>query len=450
MNYSDAERIASIFNSAGYVPTENEADANIVIVLACSVRQKAIDRILGKAKGWNKRRRKEENFKTILSGCVLPEDKVKLSKSFDLIFKIDQIDELERFLNCHSVSCTESSKKSNKITVAAGMAGSTRDYLSITPKYESSFRAFVPIMTGCDNFCSYCAVPYTRGREKSRPPEEIIKEIKGLIKGGYKEITLLGQNVNSYGQSGLVIPTEAEESIQKDSVQISRQARNDNFVELLKEIDKISGEHWIYFYSNHPKDFSDELIRVLPKLKHFPPYIHLPLQSGNDEILRKMNRHYTAKDYLDLVAKIRKAMPEVTLTTDILVGFPGETKEAFEDTIKIVKGVGYGMIFIGQYSPRAGTPSAKIEETVTRAEKKERDRIITKILADQLQIENEKLVGKELAVLIDEKKGSTFFGRTAGYKVVEIKTDQSLNIGRFYEAKILKSSAWKLIGELII
>jgi len=423
MNYSDAERIASIFDAAGYVSAENEADANTVIVLACSVRQKAIDRILGKAKGWNKRRRKEENFQTILSGCVLPEDKNKLSKSFDLIFEVAELNKLEKFLN--------PTIRNSKFEIQ----NSGRDYLSIAPKYESTFRAYVPIMTGCDNFCSYCAVPYTRGREKSRPQNEIIGEIKELIKRGYKEITLLGQNVNSYRKA------KSEKRKVED---------DEPFVDLLKEIDKIPGSHRIYFYSNHPKDFSDELIRVLPKLKHFPAYIHLPLQSGNDEILRKMNRRYTSEEYLKLVTKIRGAMPGATLTTDIIVGFPGETGEAFEDTIKIIKKVGFGMIFIGQYSPRAGTPSAKMDETVTRTEKKERDRTITKILADQLQKENKKLVGKEFTVLIDEKKGSSYFGRTDNYKVVEIKTDQHLEVGQFVDVKFIGSSAWKLQGKLVV
>jgi tRNA-2-methylthio-N6-dimethylallyladenosine synthase len=289
-------------------------------------------------------------------------------------------------------------------------------------------------MTGCDNFCSYCAVPITRGREKSRPEKEIIYELRGLISKGYKEITLLGQNVNSYKYG---------------------------FTELLKKIDAIPGDYRVYFYSNHPKDMSDELINLLPKLKHFPRYLHLPLQSGDNDILKNMNRHYTAEQYLDLVAKIKGKIPDVVLTTDIIVGYPGEGEEEFQKTLDVVSEVGFEMIFIGQYSPRAGTISAKMEDSVSKVVKKQRDRIITDMLKDYLERVNKKFVGRTEKVLIDENKAGKYYGRTEGYKVVEvvnrdypeviegslIKTDQSLEIGRFYTTKITDSSAWKLFGE---
>lgn len=402
MNYSDAERIATVMDLFGYKKTEAENDADVIITVACSVRQTAIDRIYGKIKKWQKLKTKNQKLKIILSGCVLPEDKAKMKKSFDLIFEIDKIEKLAEFL---------SQNKDIK-----GLSGG---YLSLMPQHDSSFRAFVPIMTGCNNFCSYCAVPYTRGREKSRSQKEIIQEVEDLIGRSYKEIHLLGQNVNSYAN---------------------------DFSSLLKKIDSIPGEWRGYFYSNHPKDFSEELIESVAKLKHFPHYIHLPLQSGNDNILKSMNRHYNQKSYLDLVDKIRKIMPGVVLTTDIIVGYPGEGEKEFADTTDVVKKAKFEMIFIGQYSPRPGTKSAKLLDEISKEEKKKRDRIITDLLAQNLERVNKKFVNKTVRVLIDEEKSGKFYGRTKEYKVVEIKTDQPLEVGQFIDVKIIDSGAWKLFA----
>jgi tRNA-2-methylthio-N6-dimethylallyladenosine synthase len=278
-------------------------------------------------------------------------------------------------------------------------------------------------MTGCDNFCSYCAVPYTRGREQSRPQAEILAEIRRLVSAGYKEITLLGQNVNSYRY---------------------------DFVTLLKKIDTIPGDYRVYYYSNHPKDVSEKLINTMPELKHFPHYLHLPLQSGDDEILERMNRHYTVEQYLDLVVKIRQTVPDIVFTTDIIVGFPGEGPKEFQKTLQVVNKVKFEMIFIGQYSPRLGTASSKMKDNVSLEAKKERERALTDALRNHLAVVNRRFVGQELRILIDEKKGDKYYGRTEGYKVVELKTDQTLEVGRFYEVLIKKAEPWKLIGTLVV
>ncbi len=403
MNYSDAERIETVLNLLGYQKTTKETEADLIVTVACSVRQSAINRIYGKAKDWNRMRTKKPNLKVVLTGCVLDQDLKRMNKIFDLIFKINELDLLTKALD-----------SDNKIKLAG-------EYLCVLPKYETDFRAFVPIMTGCDNFCSYCAVPYTRGREKSRLPGEVLLEIKDLVKNGFKEITLLGQNVNSYKYG---------------------------FVKLLKKIDQIPGDFRVYFYSNHPKDISDDLIKTLPKLKHFPAYLHLPLQSGNNQILKSMNRHYTAEEYLSLVEKIRAAMPEVVLTTDIIVGYPGEGEKEFADTLTVVKKAKFEMIFIGQYSPRPGTASAKTADDVSNTAKKEREKFLTIVLRENLEKVNKDLNGNILRVLVDEKKGVRYYGRTAGYKVVEIKTDQTLSVGRFYDVLIENSGAWKLLGSI--
>lgn len=419
MNHSDAERIASVLDSLGYEKTEKESEADLFITIACSVRQHAIDRIYGKAREFKEFKARNPKFKTILSGCILEKDRKKLANIFDIIFEIKDVEMLAEMLG-NILGETETEK-----------LGKSGEYLSIVPHYESTFRAFVPISTGCNNFCTYCAVPYTRGREKSRPMDEIIEEVKYLVKSGYKEITLLGQNVNSYGQ-------DLEPNL------------NNDFVQLLLKIDKIKGDFRVYFYSNHPKDFSDKLIETLVHLTHFPHYIHLPLQSGNDEIIKKMNRHYAKKQYLNLVEKIRYAMPDVVLTTDIIVGFPTESLEQFQDTVEVMEKAKFDMAFIAQYSSRPGTVSAKMIDDVPEGEKKKREDILQKILAVTAVEKNQKLIGTTQKVLIDGIKGEKYYGRTTGYKVVEIKTDQVLKPGQFIDVKIKKATAWKLSGSIVV
>jgi tRNA-2-methylthio-N6-dimethylallyladenosine synthase len=419
MNHSDAERIASVLDSLGYEKTEKESEADLFITIACSVRQHAIDRIYGKAREFKEFKARNPKFKTILSGCILEKDRKKLANIFDIIFEIKDVEMLAEMLG-NILGETETEK-----------LGKSGEYLSIVPHYESTFRAFVPISTGCNNFCTYCAVPYTRGREKSRPMDEIIEEVKYLVKSGYKEITLLGQNVNSYGQ-------DLEPNL------------NNDFVQLLLKIDKIKGDFRVYFYSNHPKDFSDKLIETLVHLTHFPHYIHLPLQSGNDEIIKKMNRHYAKKQYLNLVEKIRYAMPDVVLTTDIIVGFPTESLEQFQDTVEVMEKAKFDMAYIAQYSSRPGTVSAKMIDDVPEGEKKKREDILQKILAVTAVEKNQKLIGTTQKVLIDGIKGEKYYGRTTGYKVVEIKTDQVLKPGQFIDVKIKKATAWKLSGSIVV
>lgn len=404
MNYSDAERITTVLDLLGYKKTEKESEADIIITVACSVRQHAIDRIYGAIKKWERMRRKKP-LVTLLSGCVLPADKKKMSEAFDYIFTIDEIGKLPEMLKGDATLGKEN----------------ISDYLSIHPKYDSNFQAYVPIMTGCNNFCSYCAVPYTRGREKSRPKKEILGEIKELVERGYKEITLLGQNVNSYEYG---------------------------FSKLLGEIDRIKGDYRVYFYSNHPKDMGDELINTIAGLKHFPKYIHLPLQAGNNNVLKKMNRHYTKESYLELVGKIRKAMPEVVLTTDVMVGFPGEGRKEFQDTASVMEKAEFDMAFLAQYSPRPGTVSSKTPDSISKTEKARREKALTTLLGKTAQKHNILLIRKAVRVLVDGEKNGKWYGRTDGYKVVEIKTDRTLKLGQFITVKIEKTGPWKLIGTI--
>lgn len=347
MNKSDSERIASLLEKIGYKRVLNEKEADLIVVNMCSVRQSAVDRVYGLNLKFKKLKIKNPKLKTILTGCVLKKDKEKFKKFFDFILDIKNLP------NWHLVIKNSKLKKSKK------------NYLSILPKYQDKKLAYVPISNGCNNFCSYCVVPFTRGPLVCRPPAEILKEVKALVKKGYKEIWLLGQNVNDY-QSKIKIKKEGEKLI--------------NFAKLLKMINDIPGDFKFFFTSPHPKNFSDELIETLSKCEKFGKYLNLPLQSGDNEILKKMNRNYTVQEYKNLVRKIRKKIPDIKLSTDVIVGFPGETKKQFENTKKLFKEIKFDFAFIAKYSPRPGTLAFKMQDNVSLKEKQKRWKILNDLL----------------------------------------------------------------------
>ncbi|MEK7123260.1 MAG: MiaB/RimO family radical SAM methylthiotransferase, partial [Patescibacteria group bacterium] len=323
---------------------------------------------------------------------------------------------------------------------------SAKDYFSIAPK-QSDFRALIPISTGCNNFCSYCVVPYSRGREYSRPAKNIIAEAKQAVKNGAKEIWLLGQNVNSYGLAEKTFWENRTRKKEKPKIQKGRLA----FADLLREINEISGDFWIRFTSPHPKDFSDDLIKTMAECEKFPKYLNLPVQSGDDKILKKMNRNYTVSHYKNLVKKIRKAMPDIAISTDTIVGFPGETKKQFQNTIKLYRKIKFGMAFIAKYSPRPGTASAAaFKDDVRKEEKQRRFKVLTDVLRETSFENNKKHLGKIERVLIEEKKRGRIFGRNGAYKLVEIiGRGTPPKIGEFVEVKITKAKEWILEGKII-
>jgi len=341
MNISDSERVSTILEKLKYKKTSNINEANLIVVVMCSVRQSAVDRVHGLA---HKFKKLNPKIKTILTGCVLQKDRKKFENSFDYVIDIKNISELF------------------KIARQQVSQDLKNNYLSITPKYSNKFSASVPIMTGCNNFCSYCVVPYTRGREISRPARDIIQEIKKLINPtsprlrGAKEIWLLGQNVNSYKNG------------------------KTNFPKLLKMANNIPGNFTLCFITSHPKDFSDELIKTMKNCEKVSKRLNLPIQSGDDEILKKMNRPYTVAQYKALVKKIRKAIPDISLSTDIIVGFCGETKKQFQNTVKTLKEIGFDMAFVNKYSPRTGTAASKMEDNVPWAEKKRREKVLIELI----------------------------------------------------------------------
>jgi len=452
MNKSDSERIATILEKIGYKSASRENEADLILINMCSVRQSAVDRVYGLIQKLKNLKTKKPGLKTILTGCILKEDKRKFKKGFDLILNIKNLPKWPNLLvpNSHDRALYE------------------LEYLNIQPKYQTNFRAFVPIMTGCNNFCSFCVVPYTRGREVSRPAKDILCEVKNLIErganpirnaisNGAREIWLLGQNVNSYQSIGK--NSSAAASAKADKIV--------KFHDLLKMINEIPGNFWIRFTSPHPKDFSDELINTMAKCQRVTPYLNLPVQSGDDEILKKMNRPYTVNQYKDLVKKIRDKFAlireglerGVAISTDIIVGFPGETKKQFENTVKLFKEIKFDMAYIAEYSPRPGTAAEKLKDDVPKKEKERRYKILTEVLKETALENNKKFVGKEIEVLIERQgirnKKQVYFGKTRTYKTVKIQLDPkpyTLNanlIGNFVKVKIIDALPWGLKGKLI-
>ncbi|MCX6763993.1 MAG: MiaB/RimO family radical SAM methylthiotransferase [Candidatus Moranbacteria bacterium] len=326
MNFSDSERITSILKRRGYKSAKSEGEADLIVINACSVRQSAIDRVYAKVHKYYKAK------KIILAGCILKEDKKKLAK------KVKTFWNPKKYFNCF-------------------------------PIHENKSVVYVPIMTGCNNFCAYCVVPYTRGREISRPASEIIREVKSLVKKGYEEIMLLGQNVNSYRNPRPTL-----------SLRERGLGGEGNFSDLLRKIDTIPGKFRITFMTSHPKDMSDELIDIIAKSGKILKVIHLPVQAGDTQILKKMNRKYTAVYYLNLIKKIRQKIPKVKISTDIIVGFPGETRKQFENTVKLCKKANFIKAYISRYSPRPGTAAAKMADNISRAEKKRRWLVLDKLI----------------------------------------------------------------------
>jgi len=390
MNKNDSERIAMVLEKKGYKPASKINEADLIVVNMCSVRQSAVDRIFGLSQRFEKLKIQNPKLKTILTGCILKSDRKKFVKCFDQIL-------------------------------------SFKDLLKYQPKYLNNFSAFVPISNGCNMLCTYCVVPFVRGKLICRDHKEIIKEVKNLVKKRFKEIWLLGQNVNDYHS-----PTNS-------SV---------NFPKLLKMVNEIPGNFWIRFTSPHPSNFSNELIETMAKSQKITPYLNLPVQSGDNIILKKMNRPYTAEQYINLVKEIREKIPGICLSTDIIVGFLDETKKQFENTVKLFKEIKFDMAYIAKYSPRPGTVAFKLKDNVSPKEKERRYKILTKILKETALEKNKKYIGKEVEVLVDEIKNGFLIGKTKTYKTVKIQSKENL-IGQFIKVKISKISPFGLRGVIV-
>lgn len=412
-NIADSERIASVIESAGVKHAHDKNKADIVIFNTCSVKQKAEDRIFGLKKEVEKLKIVNSKLKIVLTGCMMHYSDKDLKRRLpfvDIFIDIKNIANLPKILKLKNVQHRMLNKK---------------DYLSLEPKHTSKFSANIPISYGCNNFCTYCIVPYSRDREYSRPAKDILNEVEKIIKKGYKEIWLLGQNVNSYNDNGF------------------------RFHDLLRRINSIPGDFWIRFTSPHPKDFSVETIKAMRESEKFAHYINLPAQSGDNNILKKMNRPYTTIHYKKLVGKIRKAVPDISISTDIIVGFPGETKDQFKNTENLFKDIGFDMAFLSEYSPRPGTASTMImKDNVPHKEKENRKNKLNKILEKTALKNNRRLKGKTIRVLIDKKSKDIFLGRTEGNKLVEVEASKKIKVGEFEDITITEIGPWRLKGQI--
>jgi len=427
MNKSDSERVAAVLQKIGYRPARSESQADLIVLVACSVRQAAVDRIYGMTKHFEEWKKKRPVI-TVLTGCVARTDKKKLKNRFDLILGIDEWAKITNYkLQVTNQIQNLKSKIQNQECAL------DNDYFHIQPRYAEKFRAFVPIMTGCNNFCSYCVVPYVRGREVSRDVIDVLDEVKKLAKKGCLEITLLGQNVNAYKP--------------KDSHFKKECPYKHPFAALLWEINQIPGLERIHFTAPHPRDMTDEVIDALtlPKMVN---YLHLPVQAGDDEVLKRMNRSYTAADYLKLVKKIRKKKPGIAIGTDIIVGFPGETKKQFENTVKLYKKADFDIAYLAMYSPREGTEAAKLKDDVPREEKKRRWNVLQNLMKKITLEKNQKYIGKIVSVLVDEHKNGQCVGNSREMKRVRFPGKKNM-VGKIFDVKIKRAFEWILEGTLI-
>lgn len=427
LNENDSEKLAGMMTKMGYIETSNIEDADLVVFNTCCVRENAENKILGHLGILKSIKKHRKDMIIALGGCMAQEPNMieKFKKNhgqhINIIFGTHNMYKFPELLY-------KAVMENKKITDIWEIDGNIVEGLPI--KRESDVKASVTIMNGCNNFCSYCIVPYVRGRERSRTVEAIIKEIKALADDGVKEVTLCGQNVNSYGKD--LTPSVT-------------------FAELLTEVTKVDGILRVRFVSPHPKDFSDELINVIKENEKVCKVIHLPLQSGSSKILKVMNRKYTKENYLALVEKIKNKIPKATFSTDIIVGFPGETEEDFLDTIDVVEKVKFDSAYTYVYSPRVGTPAATMDNQIPEEIKTDRIGRLIEVVNKGLEEQNEKLVNTIQKVLVEGKSKTDenmLTGRTDGGKIVNFEGDCSL-IGKMLELKIEEQRKWYLKGKLL-
>ena len=439
LNENDSEKMAGILETAGYEKTDKMEDADIIVFNTCCVRENAEDRLFGKL---GEAKKFKENRGTIIAigGCMMQEKQItdKLKRSYpyvDIIFGTHTLENLAKDIY-------EALKEKKKIEDIIDIDGEIHEGTPIVR--GDKIKASVSIMNGCNNFCTYCIVPYVRGRERSRNPEDIIKEIEELAKNGYKEIMLLGQNVNSY----LVAEKLKNKNL---SYKVNVQGKDmevNSFSTLLKAVDEIDGIDRIRFISPHPKDFTDDVIEAIASSKHICHLIHLPLQSGSTKVLKRMNRKYSKEEYLKLVDRIRELMPDSTFTTDIIVGFPGETEEDFKDTLDVVSKVKFEQVFMFIYSIRVGTPAEKMEDQVPEDIKHKRFDKLKALAEEQIKEKNESYVGTVQRILVEgysKTNESVLTGRNGANVIINFKGDKSL-IGKMCDVKIIGNHIWYLEG----
>jgi tRNA-2-methylthio-N6-dimethylallyladenosine synthase len=425
-NEADSEKIKGILNALDFTESDSLEDSDLILLNTCAIRENAENRVFGELGRLKKYKKNNPDLILGVCGCMPQEEKVvdKILKSYhqvDLVFGTHNIYKLPEYLETVLMS------KERVIEVFSEEGSIVENMPKIR---DNAKKAWVNIMYGCDEFCTYCIVPYTRGKERSRDKEHILAEVQQLIDEGYQEITLLGQNVNSYGR----------DFTDKDYT----------FSNLLDDLHKMDIAR-VRFTTSHPKDFDLETVKVLAKGGNLMPYIHLPVQSGNNEVLKRMNRKYTKESYLELVKNIYKYIPNASLTTDIIVGFPGETKEQFLDTLDLVKQCRFEGAYTFVYSPREGTPAAKYQDDLSLEEKKQRLYELNELVNDGYQKGTNRFLHKEVKVLVDgvsKHNDDVLAGYTENNKLVNFVGDSSL-IGSIVTVYVKEAKTWHMVGELV-
>ncbi|WRS28131.1 tRNA (N6-isopentenyl adenosine(37)-C2)-methylthiotransferase MiaB [Oscillospiraceae bacterium MB08-C2-2] len=426
-NVSDGERLAGMLAEMGYSFTDDRNEADFILYNTCAIRENAEDRIFGNVGALKHNKRRNPGMVVGLCGCMMQQEHVveKIQKSFpyvDLVFGTHALHHMPELLY------TRLSRGGRVFDTAADSGEGIVE--GLPARRDSAIKAWLPIMKGCNNFCTYCVVPYVRGREKSRPAQMVLEEARSLVEAGYKEITLLGQNVNSYGK-------DLESPI--------------GFAQLLYKMNEIPGDFRIRFMTSHPKDCTRELIDAIAACDKVCNHIHLPVQSGSDRILEQMNRHYNRQSYLELVRYARERIPGVTFTSDIIVGFPGETYSDFQETLSLIREVKYLSLFTFLYSPRVGTKAAAMEDPVPAGEKSKWFRELLTVQSDIGNSLLEKMVGSVVEVLVEGmgKTGEDYStGKTASSVSVDFIGSEQL-VGQIVKVRITQALSWALMGELV-
>ncbi len=425
MNEHDSENIKAILEDMSYIETDVMEDADLILLNTCAIRENAHNKVFGYLGRIKHLKEEKPHVIAGICGCMAQEEvvvnEIKTKyKWLDIVFGTHNIHKLPQILNDSII------KKEQEIEVFS-IEGDVIENIPV--KRDSKYKAWINIMYGCDKFCTYCIVPYTRGKQRSRLPEYIIKEVEDLIKDGYKEVTLLGQNVNAYGKD----------------LDIDYGMEN-----LLEDVAK-TGIERIRFVTSHPWDFTDKMIEIISKYKNIMPYIHLPLQSGSNNILKLMGRRYTKEEYITLFNKIKKALPYSSITTDIIVGFPNETDEDFNDTLGVVNTCKFDSAFTFIFSPRVGTPAAKMNDNVSLDIKEKRLQVLNELINKYSKEANDKYLEKIVPVLVEgisEKDENMLFGYTDTMKLVNIKGSKD-NIGKIVDVKITDIKTWNMYGEIV-
>ena len=421
MNVHDSEYISGIMEDIGYTKTEEMDDADVIIVNTCAIRENAHNKAEGMLGRIKHLKETKEDIIVIFCGCMAQEEglvnKIRKNKWIDIICGTHNYHKIPEYLYEYM--------NKGRVCEVYSVEGNVIENIPV--KRDNKYSAWVNIQYGCDKFCTYCIVPYTRGKQRSRKSEDIIDEVRELYNNGYREVTLLGQNVNAYGKDFL---------------------DNYDFADLLGEVSE-TGIPRIRFVTSHPWDFTDKMIDVISRCDNIMPYVHLPIQSGSDRILKLMGRKYTTEEYLEIVEKLRKNIPNVSITTDIIVGFPGETEEDFEKTLDIVNRVKYDLAYTFIFSPREGTPAAKMEDNTPMEEKKERLAKLNELINKYALLSNEKMMGKVYNVLIlgESDKDNKYMGYTDNMKLVNVACDKEY-VGKIVPVKITEVKTWSLDGEI--